>query len=207
MRLGGLDPTAHDQRSSCGYDHTIYVEGADSVTYYSAEPPPPSSPYLVPAGGGTITSWSVSQLQTGDQIRLAIVSFGPGARSLVVDAESPVETISSQQDRATVTYPVHIRVRAGEEIGLDVWGSAEFDCEYPGTYGEDVYLADDGQSGTHSFGTLGPESSSLVNLQATLQPGASSGSRRHHRRRHHRRRHHRRHRRRTAARPRAQPSG
>jgi hypothetical protein len=106
-----------------------------------------------------------------------------------VNAYGPIETISSRQDGATVTYPAHIPVRAGEEIALDVYGFAgAYGCSYGGSSSDLVDMADDGQGGTHDFGHNAYWDDSRVNVLATLATGSHTS---HHRRRHRRHRHHR----------------
>ena len=173
VTVGGLDPTANDSRTVCGYQPVIYVEGAEGSQAGSPANPPTSSMYIVPAGNWTVTSWSVSQQGFGAQIRLAVVSFGSGASALTVDAFSPLETISAAQQGQVVTFPADIPVKGGQEIALDGYGGSLQGCAYGGG-SDQVDIADDGQQGTHNFGQTAYIPNSQVNIAATLQPASST---------------------------------
>lgn len=169
--IGGLDPVAPDHSAECGYETAIYVQAGYTYAGSSPAVAPPDGKYIVPVGGGTITSWSVSQQQPGAQLRLAVVNFATGDTSLTVDAYSSLETISSSQYAQTVTFPVDIPVHAGEEIGLDVYKEgASVGCAYPfsGDTQQQVDVAAD--NGTHAFGQNAAVPKSQVNVQATLAP-------------------------------------
>jgi hypothetical protein len=179
VSLGGLDPTPRDAKAQCGYGTTLYVEGAGSANSTPAAPARHSR-YVVPAGGGTITSWSVSQQKGGSQVRLAVVSFSPGAKSLQVDALSRLQAIpaSAALRSGVETFPARVRVKGGEEIALDEYSGAPYSgCAFPGLPGEQIDIADDGQDGGgHRFGNHTEIPAYEVNVEATLRP---SGHRRH----------------------------
>jgi hypothetical protein len=178
--LGGLDPTPNDGASDCTYTQGIYVE-AQSASSGSPASPYLSSNDLVPVGGGTITSWSVSDQLGGAQLRLAVVTFAPGASSVTVHAFSPVETIPGNQNYSgVVTFPVNIPVTPGEQIGLDVTNPPVYHgCVFAGPSDEQVDVADDGYEGTFAFGRYSYFPNSQLSLEAALEPsnvGAGTGS-------------------------------
>jgi len=173
--IGAFDPTPRDLNSDCTYTQAIYLETATASSGVPASPFAGSDD-VIPAGGGTITSWSVNDQLGGAQLRLAVVSFGPGATKVTVDAFSPTETIPGHNNFSGVTtYAVDIPVRAGEQIGLDVTNPPSYHgCVYPGPSNEQVDVADDGYDGNYDFAPKAYFSASQLSLEATIVPSTSS---------------------------------
>lgn len=78
----------------------------------------PSTPYVVPAGGGQITSWSTDTAgdTVGDPLTFAVVRPNSGGTYTVVGADT--ETISTSSGVATFPLSTPISVTGGETLAL-----------------------------------------------------------------------------------------
>lgn len=126
--------------------------------------------YVVPAGGGVITSWSFRAGNTaGEQDRLKVVRRTATANEFFVVGEGALETMTQS---TLNTFLVRIPVRAGDFLGLFTDGN---DSTVPThtTGNTDAYIATvDPPLNTTFTGT--PESSSgeAYNVSATVEADA-----------------------------------
>ena len=164
---------------NCGYENALYLPGQPGSQ--NAIPPAGGVLYTVPAGGGTITSWSVNNMDAGATVRLAITRFETGFNGVIV-ARSAAEHVAKVD--AVNTFATHIPVHGGEQIGLDVPAvdrRLPRGCYwYTGNYYDFAYVADDrpadGQSTPFVNGEGGFEKS-RVSVRATIDTRARPGGR------------------------------
>jgi uncharacterized repeat protein (TIGR01451 family) len=146
---------------TCGAGNTFVQTGTGSGV--------PS--YVVPAGGGVITSWSfLAGSTTGEQDKLKVVRPTGTANQFVVVGESLLETMTPS---TLNTFPLRIPVQAGDLLGLfTVDGN---DCivstHTPGN--TDAYVAQTDPPPATTFTGI-PESSSgeAYNVSAVVEPDA-----------------------------------
>jgi hypothetical protein len=163
------DPTSRQ----CAYTGAIYAPGWHNPDPTPDRPPLGAPDSTVPAGGGVLTSWTISGQQAGTQARLAVIRF-PTDYELQIVERGPVETVPRTID--PVTFPVRLPVSAGDVIALDVVNlmlPAE-DCVFPTGHGSlsFTYVAGDQPAdGQVSRFTQGDGyDDTHLNLTATLEP-------------------------------------
>ena len=127
--------------------------------------------YVVPAGGGVITSWTSSVSGDSQPMALRIYTGSPSGSQFTPVAESAVETFPDGQPNS---FPTRISVSGGEMLGLHVEGVHFANgCIYLAASSTDLWgLADTvmpvGQTETDS--TKVPME--RLNVSAVLEPDA-----------------------------------
>lgn len=112
-----LGSTASGGGAQTCYGATLFVQAASS-----------GASYVVPSGGGVITSWSVHGFGAPAQLILKTVSMST-TDNYLVKGSSEVETVAAS---GTSTFPARISVAAGDEIAL--WVPGEFPDKAPCNY-------------------------------------------------------------------------
>lgn len=143
--------------------------GAGTFIQTATGPGVPS--YVVPGGGGVITSWSFSAGSTADeQDRLKVVRQTATANEFYVVGEGALETMTPS---ALNTFLVRIPVRAGDFLGLYTVDGNDSTVPAHVTGNTDAYIANTDPSPNTTF-TGTPESSSgeAYNVSATVEPDA-----------------------------------
>jgi hypothetical protein len=164
LTLGDLPST---DPGSCGISSSLWLMQVASTT----------ATYVVPAGGGIITGWSTSFGPAGAPVELVVSSpFATSAPFTAVVRGVDYETLpnplpASNVDTFTLARP--IAVRAGDLIGLNVFGGSGTSCTFSGASGDQVYAG--GGEPVVPGGTIAPAiggPSLLVNLSANLVQSA-----------------------------------
>ena len=129
--------------------------------------------YVVPAGGGVITSWSHRGGDAGGSLRFKV--YRPTAdpdRFQIVGASGVTTPANGQVN----TYPTRMRVQAGDILGLTVTANG-IACQFSQPGGGDVvdgypYASSDPTSGEFSFNYGGsyPLGGWRLNVAATVEP-------------------------------------
>jgi hypothetical protein len=128
---------------------------------------PGSVPYVVPAGGGVITSWTFRDVTKATAARLRLFEPGPGAGQYTLIAETPYRDFNLGETATTLTQ---IPVAAGVHLGIAVTAA---DQQY--------YTLNSGDKVSSNFDVLAPIGASQlltesdgrhVNIAATLEPDA-----------------------------------
>lgn len=127
-----------------------------------------TAPYVVPAGGGVITSWSTSFGAAGSPVDLLVGRPGGGGfAALALDPETlPTPIPASHISTFTLAHPV--AVEAGDLIGLDIPAGTNATCFQGGAAGDTVAAAftQASQGSTLTAGTTA--ASILTNVSANL---------------------------------------
>jgi hypothetical protein len=137
--LGALDPHPNDGEG-CGNVGVLYID--DEMPYQGPGPGRPSVSY-VPAGGGTITSWTTGAHPKGLRVRLALVRQAENREGVFVEHRSRVHKI--KRDKGYSHFKAHLRAEAGEQIALDVLNQNEIalDCFFSVKRTDFVWVAND----------------------------------------------------------------
>jgi hypothetical protein len=154
-------------------DTTIGQTGVSSIDCGGGPGAGADTNYVVPAGGGTITSFSFASTaaNTNEQVDFLVLQHVSGTSYRVVGKTGP-QTLAGTG--AVETFPAHISVQAGEILGF--WfGTTLHNCVRTVASGGGVLatprgMADPGLNATLDF----PNSSSALDLNesATLVPDA-----------------------------------
>jgi hypothetical protein len=146
--------------------------GCGACSYVQAANGAGSPSYVVPAGGGVITQWSVRggrAVREGDLVQLRV--FRPGAPSggYFVVADSPA---AKPRALAAGWFPARIPVQGGEALGLRL-STAGDTAAFSGGAGEDVVgdvLGDPGPGA--DTGAVRKNGGRRVNVAARLESDA-----------------------------------
>lgn len=124
--------------------------------------------YVVPAGGGVITSWTSTITGTGT-VRLRV--FDPSSTTAEVTPVAQSDAI----DLATAQpgpHPTRIPVKGGEPIGFALNTTNSHGCIAPGgSNGNVITIGPYGAIGQPQA-TSGPMATTLINMAATVEPDA-----------------------------------
>jgi hypothetical protein len=140
----GQSPPLAGSLANCGN-----VDGAVAQLAVSTGPS-----YVVPAGGGVITSWRSGGFDGDRDLAFRVYTGNPLGTSFTPVAESPTETFPLGM---SPSFPIRIPVSGGEMLGLHIpVGSAVNGCVYVGAgAGNKASLADAvmpvGQTETHTM--------------------------------------------------------
>ena len=146
------------------YGATLYVQAASA-----------GASYVVPSGGGVITSWSAYGFGAPAQLILKTVRES-AADSYFVKGSSEVQTVAAS---GTSTFPARLPVAAGDEIAL--WVPSVFPAKAPCNYvtgnAGDVQAY---RGGSHPEPAIGDQfgptsdhgSTFRLNVSAELEPDA-----------------------------------
>jgi hypothetical protein len=112
----------------------------------------PSTPFIVPAGGGRITQWSTNTLvdTNGNPLTFVVMRPGSGADTVVA---ADTESVSTSGITDTFTLPTPITVSGGEILGL--------------------YSSDTSNTGPTCAWGAGPNGDSLNAFSAPSPPAAA----------------------------------
>jgi hypothetical protein len=141
--------------------------GCTNCSSFQTQTAPGSAEYVVPAGGGVITSWMFRAASTATSAKLRLFAPGPGAGQYTLMAESLSRAFSLGQTGTTATQ---IPVTAGMHLGVAVTAGDQQWYTYNNL--------DTISSGLDWFGPLGKSvlavdtSQRHVNIAATLEPDA-----------------------------------
>jgi len=142
-------------------------------TYFEQSTAPGSPSYAVPAGGGTITSWSVQTGPSGAHVKLAVLrnAGGPSTFTTVSTSAEGVLAASTLN-----TFSTSLPVQADDRIGVLITSSSSFPygCANPGFDPLDIGQRDAAvvhDTGTFSY--IDPSDHTRVNLSATVEPAPS----------------------------------
>jgi hypothetical protein len=156
----GQSPPLAGSLAGCGN-----VEGSLAQLAVSSGPS-----YVVPPGGGVITSWRAGGLDGDRNLALRVFTGDPTGTSFTPVAESPTETFPGGMNPS---FPTRISVSGGELLGLDIPAGPNVNgCIYAGAGSGNTWsLADSvmpvGQTETH---TAIPDG--RLNVSAVLEPDA-----------------------------------
>jgi hypothetical protein len=126
-----------------------------------------SPSYVVPAGGGVITSWSMNGMD-GGPARLEVFRSGPGAGEFALAAETDMHQFAAGE---IPTIPVRIPVAGGEHLGLGTGIQGPAWVRYSNTLADQV-------GGFPFAAAIGDAkvpttfSGYLMNVAATVEPDA-----------------------------------
>jgi Domain of unknown function DUF11/PASTA domain len=112
---------------------------AGTTTAWIVQATSGTATYVVPAGGGVITSWSTSFGPAGAPVGLVATSSFSGMSAVVrgVDSETlPTPIPASNVSTFTLAHP--ITVQAGDLIGLNYTGGSNTRCLIPGAASDNV---------------------------------------------------------------------
>jgi hypothetical protein len=141
------------------------VDGAFAQLAVSSGPS-----YVVPAGGGVITSWRSGGFDGNRDLALRVYTGDPSGTSFTPVAESPTETFPIGM---SPSFPTRIPVAGGEMLGLHIpVGLAVNGCVYVDAgIGNKASIADAvmpvGQAETHTMAL-----DWRLNVSAVLEPDA-----------------------------------
>ena len=130
--------------------------------------------YTIPAGGGTITSWSTQTGADGGQMALVVGHPTGTLDQYTIVAESAVETLTAN---SLNTFPVSIAVHAGDVIGYYLAsGTPAEECAFnTGNGGDSLDLGFGAPSAVGTvFGTPIQNAGFLLDLSVTLVPGGAA---------------------------------
>jgi hypothetical protein len=143
------------------------LSGAPHEVLQTSRNPNLSGSYVVPPGGGAITSWSIRGSEAAGQIA-GLKVFRPVAPNtyLVVGQDSPRPLAPN----ALNTFSAAIPVQGGDVIGLAIPAGSPVPCRFKASFGDQVGLI----GGDNPVGaTVAPTSfasESRVNVSATVLP-------------------------------------
>jgi hypothetical protein len=155
-----LGSTARGGAAQTCYGATLFVQAASTG---------PS--YVVPSGGGVITSWSAHGFGAPAQLILKTVREST-TDNYLVRGSSKVETVAAS---GTSTFPARLSVAAGDEIAL--WVPDKAPCNYVTGKAGDVQAFRGGIHPEPAIGEVfGPTSDHgsgfRLNVSAELEPDA-----------------------------------
>jgi hypothetical protein len=164
IRVGATALEAHAQGAQDCFGSTLYVQAASQGVSY-----------VIPGGGGVLTSWSAHGFGQPAPLVLKIVrQSAPG--SYLITASSPTETVAAS---GSSTFPTRLPVAGGDQIALWVPDTplGKAPCNYYTGSAGDVQAYGFGVSPEPSVGEeFGPTSDQgsgfRLNLSAQLEPDA-----------------------------------
>jgi Ca2+-binding RTX toxin-like protein len=153
----GQSPPSAGAPTACGPT----TDFADAVQLSSAS----GNPYVVPAGGGVITSWRTSVATGSLQVKLRV--FTGNATAITPLAESAVESITPG---GQTQFPTRVPVGGGELLGFAFMGDATGCANNGAAAGDVIGIAVPSGPLGQSEAVDGTGSNFLLNISANLEP-------------------------------------
>ena len=125
------------------------------------------NPYVVPAGGGVITSWQ--SMSSDNLLAQRLRLFSGNAAAVQPLAESRLESVGPGGPH---TFYIRLTARGGELLGSSVAGQGTFNCANEQTAAEDVIAVAETQALGQTETVIASTTNSLLNLSAVLEPDA-----------------------------------
>lgn len=128
-----------------------------------------SASYVVPAGGGVITSWTTNPgPNTGTSTRLEVVRESGSGNAVV--GESDVQANIPAHNSAS--FPTRIAVQAGDVLGLEIAQGATVFCASGGVTGSDLTTRSSDPGPGNTFPQNQTQGSFLVDVSAKVEADA-----------------------------------
>ncbi len=128
--------------------------------------------YVVPAGGGVITSWSTSVTAGTGTVKLRVFSASSSATQITPIGESDPVTLTTA---SSPPFPARISVGAGDKLGFSIAGSYFLGCANSSADGaNEIQIALTGPVGqpesTLQVQPVQTKTPALMNVSAILEP-------------------------------------
>jgi Ca2+-binding RTX toxin-like protein len=145
-----------------------------NITIHQQVSAPGSPSYVVPAGGGVITSWSYDAPATADQIKFKAIRPA-GANQFTVVGDTQAHTMTPN---TVNSVPARIPVQGGDTIAINVVnngaGCAHDSPAQPGDQIDGCVACDPAQGTTYT--TMAIANNARINAAATVEPDADGDS-------------------------------